>query len=184
MPRSKGSKKPSETGWLRRFWGDYRLVIRACAIFFSSIVIFIFLYSRLLGSQAFDAFLGFTAWSTAFLLNLTGRGVAVQGTLVSSQDFSFRIVDLCTAVVPMMIFTSAVIAFPSRPKEKALGLLLGIGGLYVVNQIRLVSLFYIGSYVPGIFSATHLLVWQSLMILLAIGLWLFWAQKYVRPTFA
>ena len=79
----------------------------------------------------------------------------------------------------MMIFTAAVIYFPSSLKEKLLGLIIGLAGIFVINQIRLVSLFYIGAYAPGIFETAHLLVWQSLMILLAIGLWLIWAYKYV-----
>jgi exosortase/archaeosortase family protein len=56
----------------------------------------------------------------------------------------------------MMIFTAAVLAFPSRIKEKAWGLLGGLAGIFVINQIRRVSLFYIGSYVPSIFDTTRM----------------------------
>jgi exosortase/archaeosortase family protein len=126
--------------------------------------------------------MAFTAAITGILLNLTGRGVNVMDTVVSSPQFAFQIVDLCTAVMPMMIFTAAVIAYPSRVKEKVIGLVIGLIGIFLINQVRLVSLFYIGAYVPGIFETAHLLVWQSLMILLAIGLWLIWAYKYVRTS--
>lgn len=144
--------------------------------------VFIYLYSRLVESQAFNGLLDFTASTAGLLLNLTGRSVEVDGPVVSSLRFSYQIVDLCTGIMPMMIFTAAVLAFPSRIKEKTFGLLLGLLGIFAVNQMRLVSLFYIGSYVPSIFNTTHLLVWQSLMILLAIGLWLLWVQKYVRTA--
>ena len=169
-------------GWFKLFWARYRSVISSCVIFFIAVGVFIFIYSRLVVSPSFNGFLDFTAKATGLLLKLTGRGVEVNGAVVSSPRFAFQIVDLCTAIMPMMIFTAAVLAFPSRIKEKALGLLLGLLGIFIVNEIRLVSLFYIGSYVPSIFSTTHLLVWQSLMILLAIGLWLLWVYKYVRVT--
>jgi exosortase/archaeosortase family protein len=167
---------------LRKFWKRYYLVIRSCAIFFVTVGLFIVLYWYLVKSPSFNGILGFTARATGLLLNITGRGVKVTGSVVSSSQFAFRIVDLCTAVMPMMIFTAAVLAFPSRIKEKLWGLLLGLVGIFIINQIRLVSLFYIGIYAPGIFEVTHLLVWQSLMILVAIGLWLIWVYKYVRTT--
>ena len=179
---SRRSRKSPQQGWFKPFWARYRLVIRSCAIFFVTVGVFIFIYSHLVVSPSFNGFLDFTAGATGLLLNLTGQGVAVNGSVVSSPRFAFQVVDLCTAIMPMMIFTAAVLAFPSRIKEKALGLLLGLLGIFVVNEIRLVSLFYIGSYVPSIFNTTHLLVWQSLMILLAIGLWLLWVYKYVRTT--
>jgi exosortase/archaeosortase family protein len=156
--------------------------VRSCSLFFATIGLFIFLYSRLIESRFFGSFLAFNARITAALLDFTGRDVTVKDNVVSSPRFAFQIVDLCTAIMPMMILTAAVLAFPSRVKEKGVGLLLGLLGLFVVNQIRLVSLFYVGIYVPSIFGATHLLIWQALMIVLAIGLWLVWAYRYVRTA--
>jgi exosortase/archaeosortase family protein len=179
---AKAVKKAPRAGWLKPFWIRYGRVVVSCAVFFAIVGLFIFLYSRLITSQPFNGFMAVTARLTGLMLNLTGRGVKVEGTVVSSSQFGFQIVDLCTAIMPMMIFTAAVLAFPSRIKEKIFGLLLGLAGIFVVNQIRLVSLFYIGAYAPGIFETAHLLVWQSLMILLAIGFWLIWVYKYVHTA--
>jgi archaeosortase B (VPXXXP-CTERM-specific) len=179
---SRGGRKPPQPGRFKLFWARYRGVIRACIIFFVAVGVFIFLYSYFVASPRFNFFLDFTASVTGFFLNLTGQGVEVEGAVVASSRFAFQIVDLCTAIMPMMIFTAAILAFPSRIKEKALGLVLGLLAIFVVNEIRLVSLFFIGVYAPSIFETAHLLVWQSLMILLAIGLWLVWVYKYVRTT--
>jgi exosortase/archaeosortase family protein len=185
-PRSSGrgfSAKPAKkvsSGGFRLFWAQHRRVIVPALIFFITVGIFIFAYYRLVTSQPFHGFMVFTANITAFFLNLTGRGVITRDTVVSSSMFSFQIVDLCTAVMPMLILTAAILAFPSRIKEKVVGLLVGLLGIFIVNQVRLVSLYYIGAYAPGIFETAHLLVWQSLMILLAIGIWLIWVYKYVR----
>jgi exosortase/archaeosortase family protein len=169
--------------WIKLNWTRYRRVILPGAIFLVLVGFFFFLYnSVLLTSRPFHGFMAFTADISGWLLNLTGRGVEVSDTVVASSQFAFQIVDLCTAVMPMLIFTAAIIAFPSRLKEKLLGLIVGLLGIFVINQVRLVSLFFIGIYAPGIFETAHLLVWQSLMILLAIGLWLIWAYKYVRTS--
>ena len=45
----------------------------------------------------------------------------------------------------------------------------------MINQVRLVSLFYIGHWFPGSFQTAHLVVWQSLMIFATVILWLLWA---------
>jgi exosortase/archaeosortase family protein len=171
--------------WLTRlnaFYGSYRLAIRSCIIFFVTVGLFIFIYSQIVVTPSFDVILNFTAGATAIVLNLAGMVVEVNGPVVSSSRFAFQIVDICTAIMPMMIFTAAILAFPSRLIEKILGLGLGMIGIFIINEVRLISLFYIGIYAPAIFDTTHLLVWQSLMILFALGLWLLWAYKYVRTA--
>jgi archaeosortase B (VPXXXP-CTERM-specific) len=178
---TKAAKKPVPSG-LKLFWHHHHRTIIPTLTFFVIVGIFIILYYRIIESRPFHGFMAITADVTGFLLNLTGRGVEVKDTVVSNSIFAFQIVDLCTAVMPMLILTAAILAYPSRIREKLFGLLVGLPGIFIVNQVRLVSLFFIGAYLPGIFETAHLLVWQSLMILLAIGLWLIWVYKYVRSS--
>jgi archaeosortase B (VPXXXP-CTERM-specific) len=183
-PTGRGfSSKPAVQpagNWFKAFWARYHHIILPLITFFVVVGIFIVLYYRITDSRPFHGFEAVTAAVTGFLLNLTGRGVVVRDTVVSSSQFAFQIVDLCTAVMPMLILTAAILAYPSRLKEKAFGIVMGLIVIFVINQVRLVSLFYIGAYAPGIFETAHLLVWQSLMILLAVGIWLVWVYKYVR----
>lgn len=178
---AKSNKKQPWEG-LRLFWKQHQRILLPVIIFFVTVGIFIYLYYLLVESGPFHSFMAVTAQITAFLLNLFGQNVALNDTIISSSKFAYQIVDLCTAVMPMLIFAAAILAFPARVKEKILGLLFGWIGIFAVNQVRLISLFFIGIYAPGIFETAHLLVWQSLMILLAIGLWLIWVYKYVRTT--
>jgi archaeosortase B (VPXXXP-CTERM-specific) len=178
---AKANRRPKGGGF-QLLWKRNRRLIAPVLIFFVTVGIFIYLYYRLIDSEPFHSFMAVTADVTAFSLNLMGRGVVVKDTVVSSPQFAYQIVDLCTAVMPMLIYTAAILAFPSKVKEKIFGLLLGWIGIFIVNQVRLVSLFFIGVYAPGVFETAHLLVWQSLMILLAIGLWLIWVYKYVRTA--
>ncbi len=174
-----------ESPWLVKistFWKCYRKVIIPCAAFFVLVGLFLFIYSRIIESTPFHGFMAFTAGITGAMLNGLGRGVTVDGTVVYSSQFAFQIVDLCTAVMPMLIFTAAILAYPSRLKEKLLGLIIGLAGIFLINQVRLISLYFIGIFLPDFFETAHLLIWQSLMILLAIGLWLLWVYRYVRST--
>jgi exosortase/archaeosortase family protein len=78
------------------------------------------------------------------------------------------------------IYLSAVLAYPSRAKEKLKGFALGTSVILSLNLIRVVSLMYIGRYFPSFFEAAHLLIWQSLIIFAALLAWIYWTERFVR----
>ena len=168
--------------YLRRNWA----VVRSCLIFAGCLVSFILIYSRVANSSAMVAFENLTARATGAILNHVGASVQVDGNKISSPQFyagSMLIVANCTALIPIVILISAVLAFPSSAKEKIIGMVLGIVGLLALNLVRTVSLFFIGSaFSESVFEIAHMLVWQSVMIILAIILWLVWVGKLVRVT--
>ena len=164
------------------FFSRNQRLLKSIGIFAGCILIAIFAYSRLVDSQGMQSLLAFTASATGSILNLFGGGVHTSDTLVTSQDFSMRIVSECSGIIPMIIFISAVLAYPCRVKEKAIGIAIGIFGIYLLNLVRTVSLFYIGASFPNIFDTAHYLVWQSLIILAAIALWLVWVEKLAHVS--
>ncbi len=166
--------------YLRHNW----VIVRSVLIFAGCLLAFILIYSKLLAdSGVMEAFFNFTALSTGSIVNLFGGSVQVDHALISSPDFSMSIVANCTALIPIIIFVSAVLAFPSTIKQKAMGILLGIVAIYALNLVRTVSLYFIGSHFSeSLFNMAHLLIWQSLMIILAVVLWLFWVERLVRAT--
>lgn len=164
--------------YLRRNWR----VVRAGLIFAACILVFMLVYSRLTGSGPLDGLRGFTAQATGFLLNLFGGDVFVAGTIVSSPDFTMGIIEACTGVVPMIIFVSAVLAYPSSVRQKAIGIALGILAIYAVNLVRTTTLFVVGTHFPGFLDTAHYLVWQSLMILAAVVFWLLWVMRLAHAA--
>jgi archaeosortase B (VPXXXP-CTERM-specific) len=163
--------------FLRRNWA----VVKGCLIFGGCILAFMLIRSWLLDNEALAGFFDFTAAATGFFLNIFGASVEVDGSLVSSPDFSMGIVFGCTGIVAMAIYASAVLAYPCRPKQKAIGIAFGVSALFVLNLVRTVSLFFIGSHFSsGFFDTAHMLIWQPVMIAVAIVLWLFWVEKLAR----
>lgn len=164
-------------------WGPvkrHRIIVRSCLIFAICISLGIFLYSRLVDSGALDGLQGFVASATGFFLNLFGGGVTVSGNSVSSGAWSMNIVTECTAIVPMIILLSAVLAYPSRIRDKAIGISLGLMALFVLNLVRTFTLFHIGSAFPSFLDTAHFLLWQSVMILVALIFWILWVEKLVH----
>jgi exosortase H (IPTLxxWG-CTERM-specific) len=158
------------------------LLLRSCIIFAACLGLTIFAYSKFI-NEDYNVLVVFTAKVTGAILSVfDSNGINVDGTLVSSETFSMRIVTLCTGLIPSAIFVSAILAYPSKLKHKILGIITGIVAIYSLNLVRMVSIFYIGVFIPSFFDAAHGLIWQSITILLAIVLWLFWVEKLAHDN--
>ena len=157
--------------------GFGRRTLGPLAILAGSLVLSLGIYFGLVGSTWMRVVSEWTARSTSAVLNLLGSSTSAYGTVVSSGDFAIDIVAECTVVGPLVLFAGAVVAYPSTLKAKGSGILMGTALLTAANLIRLTSLFWIGSTFPRYLDVAHLLVWQTAIILLAIVLWLLWAQK-------
>ena len=154
------------------------------AIIGGSLLIALAIYFDFLGGGWVRIVAEWTARWTSAALNLLGSSTSVDGTIVASDSFAVNIVTECTSLGPLVLFIGAVVAYPSAFKSRGTGVLLGIAVLTAVNLVRIVSLFWIGSTFPQYLSVAHLLVWQSVMILLAIVLWLFWVERVARVRHA
>ena len=136
------------------------------------------LIAWLMGSESAMASLqNGIAHVTSFILNLLGNRTRVIGHTITASCFSITVVTACTGLFMTTVFLSAVVAYPARFLAKLIGLALGIVGIFTVNIVRLVSLFYVGVYWPSFLDQAHLLVWPSLLIVFSLFLWLFWAGK-------
>jgi archaeosortase B (VPXXXP-CTERM-specific) len=136
---------------------------------------------------ASDAALGWVrgavAQSTSAVLNLVGQDTNVErGHTVASSRFSISVVTACTGLFLMAVFAAAVLTYPSRWWAKLAGLGIGLGGLYLLNVLRLVCLFFVGVYLPQHVERAHLLVLQSLLIVAALLLWLVWVEKVAHGS--
>ena len=140
----------------------------------------IMLYFKLFGTPFMRIVMEWTARSSAVPLQLFGMQVDVSGTIVASDRFAYSIVAECTVIGPLLLYLAAVLAYPARLTSKAHGVVLGllvIGGL---NVVRLVSLFFVGTYAPQHLDVAHLVVWQGVMVLSVVMLWLSWVQRSGR----
>ena len=174
--RGAGAGEPRERQ-APRAWGLGWRVVGPSAIIGGSLLLSLAIYFGFLGSAWVEVVAAWTARWTSVALNLMGSSTSVNGTILSSNDFAVNIVAECTAVGPLVLYAGAVIAYPSTFRAKGMGVLLGLLVLTVVNVIRIMSLFWIGSTFPQYLGVAHLLVWQTAIILLAIVLWLFWVER-------
>lgn len=115
------------------------------------------------------------------VLHLLGQNVTMAGTVIRNPRFAVNIRNGCNGVEAMLIFIAAVLAFPASWKSKLTGLVLGILAIQVVNLVRVVALFLTGVYFPKIFDTSHTVIWQTIVILCGVLLWIFWANRFATP---
>ena len=128
----------------------------------------------------FDSYIHLNASISAFLLNIFGTNASSVGSLISSPEFSISLAFGCEGSEPIVLFLSALFAFPIGVKLKIPGFLLGTSLLFFLNQIRIVGLYYIGLHYNKYFETFHVEIFPILFIIIAIifwGAWIRWALK-------
>ncbi|MEM1412679.1 MAG: exosortase H [Pseudomonadota bacterium] len=91
--------------------------------------------------------------------------------------FGVRIVRGCNGVEALIILFSALFAFPAPLKYKVIGFIIGFFAIQGLNLVRIISLFYMGQWSMAAFEWFHLYLWQALIILDALVVWLIWLRK-------
>jgi exosortase H (IPTLxxWG-CTERM-specific) len=128
-----------------------------------------------------EPFTGLVARASGVALDLLGQDVTRTGTVLRSPRFGVNIKNGCNGLEAMVILLAAIVAFPATWRARLAGLALGAVGIQLVNLLRVVALFLTGAYWPRFFDASHTVVWQSLVILAAVLIWILWAQRFARP---
>lgn len=150
---------------------------------FLIIILFYLIYRNAWAdAYVFTPMVNLYAAISAMLLNVLGYGVNASGDLIYSSGFSVSVKKGCDAAEPMAIFIAGIIAFPALVRNKLAGLVLGLSLLFLLNIVRIISLYMMGIHSPEYFEAMHLAVWQVVFIISAILLWYLWLRYLVNRT--
>jgi exosortase H (IPTLxxWG-CTERM-specific) len=128
--------------------------------------------------RVIEPFTGAIARAGGATLNLLGQETRMDGTIIRSSRFAVNIRNGCNGVEAMLIYFAAVLAFPATWKSRLLGVGLGFVAIQLVNLIRVVALFLTGVYLPELFDSSHTVIWQTLVILSGVLLWILWANRF------
>lgn len=131
-----------------------------------------------------DPWTGFLARVSGIIITLLSEHVSVTGRVIRSLStgFAISIEAGCNGVEATLILVAAMLAFPSPWKKKLIGLLWGIPAVQVLNVVRIVSLFFLGDYNKQWFEWAHLYLWQALIMLDVLVVWLLWLRSLQSPA--
>lgn len=129
------------------------------------------------------AFMSGTAWVVGQVLHLLAQNVAIHGRFLAGPGFGIEVIEECTGAYEVLIFWAAVIAYPVQWRAKLIGLIGGLIILPTINVVRMVVLFYVGTYKPSLFDLMHTYFWQATLILMITVVWIVWI-RLVASRFA
>lgn len=135
------------------------------------------------GQQYFvEPFTGVLAKVSGVLIELTGRDVITTGVIIRDVEthFAVMIAAGCNGVEAMILLIAAMLAFPSPWRYKLVGIAIGIIAIQALNLVRIVSLFFLGMWNETAFEWAHLYIWQALIMLDALVVWLLWIRSLPR----
>jgi len=121
--------------------------------------------------------------SSAFIRAFDGDARA-QGNMVYSSrtGFAMTIEAGCNGVEAMLVLLAGILAFPAPSRSKLIGLAIGAVAIQALNLVRIVSLFYLGQWDMKWFEWAHLYLWQALIMLDALIVWMLWIRALPEPA--
>jgi exosortase H (IPTLxxWG-CTERM-specific) len=104
--------------------------------------------------------------------------VEVTGAILRSlaNGFAVEIQAGCNGVEACITLAAAIVAFPATWRYRAVGLVLGFVAVQALNLVRVISLFYLGQWSMKAFEFAHLYLWQALILIDALVVFLVWAR--------
>src|SRR5438128_8308669 len=110
--------------------------------------------------------------------------VMADGKVLQSarNGFAVSIEAGCNGVEASIVLIAAMLAFPAPWRRKLIGLGIGVIAVQGLNIIRVISLFYLGQWSFDVFEFAHLYVWQALIMLDVLIVWLLWVRTLPRAV--
>lgn len=117
---------------------------------------------------------------TAKLLGIMSVPCTVHNSLLQMPSISLDVRFGCNGLEAVMIYSVAVVAFPSTWKKRLLGILAGFVVIQVINIFRIAGLAYAGVHFRSLFEYIHIYIAQGMMIAVSLGLFFIYLH-YVKP---
>jgi exosortase H (IPTLxxWG-CTERM-specific) len=112
------------------------------------------------------------------IVQLFDENVVATANIIrdKASGFGVRIERGCNGVEAMIILFAAIFAFPAPLRNKVIGFVIGFFAIQALNLVRIISLFYLGQWNQTAFEWFHLYLWQALIIMDALVVWLIWLR--------
>ena len=125
-----------------------------------------------------------TPWTDAVarvsgaLMRVFDESITTSGNVIGStaSAFAVSIEAGCNGVEATLVLVAAMLAFPAPWPHRLRGIAVGVVAVQALNILRVVSLFYLGRWNNDAFEWAHLYVWQALIMLDVLIVWVIWVR--------
>jgi exosortase H (IPTLxxWG-CTERM-specific) len=94
----------------------------------------------------------------------------------NTTGFSVSIEAGCNGIEAAIILIAAMLAYPAPARHRVIGILIGLAAVQALNVVRVISLFYLGQWSLALFEWAHLYLWQVLIMLDVLVVWMVWIR--------
>ena len=167
---------------VRVFFRNYRREIR----FFLLFVLFFFVgqgihyTTRSYTAPVLVNFLNAGVASEIINAVTPGEKTRVEGNVIVSGTFQLNIAQGCEGIEGFLLIAAAILAFYMGTRQKLLGILTGFLVIYMANLLRIIALYYVLKYRPGLFDFMHIFVGQTFIIVIGLVFFVFWINAFAR----
>jgi exosortase family protein XrtF len=124
----------------------------------------------------------------AFILSIGHPGVSVldyhqhaSTLLVENGKTILSIYEGCNGINTTIIFVSFLFAFGPIKKTLWWFIPLGVCIIWIVNQGRILFLFYVAKEMPDLMYFTHKYLFTGVLFGVILALWIWWIAKFSKP---
>lgn len=155
-------------------------VLQACLfllIFASLQAIWFYTHEGIVGKIIIE---NMTVKFSVMLINLftPAIGAFANNTHISAQGGGINVINGCEGVEVMFLLIAAMLVAPISLKEKLLGLILGIPYVYLLNQGRLIAMFYAVRSDKALFNILHGTIAPILLIGCTVLFFSYWLSRH------
>lgn len=128
----------------------------------------------------------FLALLSSNLVQLFDTQTTVQGVVLRDNlsGFAVSIQPGCNGIEAIIVLTAAITAYPAPIKAKMIGIVFGFIAIQSLNVIRIISLFYLGQWNATAFEWAHQYVWQALIMLDVLLVFIIWLRMQSQVNHA
>lgn len=118
----------------------------------------------------------------AALLQWFDPDVVAQGRVLrhAGSGAGVSIEAGCNGVEACLMLLAALLAWPASWRARLIGFAAGFAAIQFVNLLRIITLFYLADWNRSVFEFAHLYLWQALIMLDVLAVWLLWLRWAAR----
>lgn len=121
---------------------------------------------------------------SAWMIGLFDADVISYGKILQHREsgVGVSIEAGCNGIEACIILIAGMVAYPAPWRFKLGGILIGIVAIQGVNVLRVITLFYLADGSERWFEFAHLYLWQALIMIDVLVVWLFWIRHVAVRT--
>ncbi len=167
---------------IKTFIQEYRAEIKFVLIFSIGLVIaFLLVNNRLVANHVIKPITVAETYVASLALNYVfdfpnqQRGTNISGK--KGSYFRMEVRNNCNGIYESIVFLMAFIAIQIPWRRKAGWMSVGFLLFHIINELRLVTLFIVGSKYPDSFVFFHETFWNYALVILTLGIFIFCAYQ-------